>query len=87
MQVLKVFNHGGLCLSYDATWKHLLKLTEKAQFSVVVREGHWIWIYDNLNFQKKIRHERSGDNHIIIQVHSTVYTHTPHIRYPSTRHE
>ena len=73
VQVLKVLNHGGLCLSYDATWKHLLKLTEKAQFPVVVREGHWVWIYDNLNFQKKIRHERSGDNRIIIQLHN--FTH------------
>ena len=78
MQVMKIFNHGGLCLSYDATWKHLLKLTEKAQFPVLVREGHWVWMYDNLNFQNKIRHERSGNNHIIVRVH-VQFTHIVHV--------
>ena len=50
----------------DRTWKHLLKLTEKAQFPIVVQEGYWIWMYDNLNFQKKIRHEHLGDNEYIL---------------------
>ena len=61
MQAMRVLNHAGVCLSYDGTWQHLLKLTEKARYPEIVQEGHWIWMYDNLNFLQKIRHERSGD--------------------------
>ena len=63
-QVMRVFNHCGVCLSYDATWKYLLKLSEKAQFPEIVGDGHWIWMYDNLNFQQKIRHEPSGNTKV-----------------------
>ena len=48
------------CLSYDATWQCLRQLTYEAGYLDMVRNGHWIWIYDNLNFNQTVRHERSG---------------------------
>ena len=48
------------CLSYDATWQCLRQLIHEAGYLDMIREGHWIWIYDNLNFSQKVRHERSG---------------------------
>ena len=36
MQAMRVFNHAGVCLSYDGTWQHLLKLTEKARYPEIV---------------------------------------------------
>ncbi len=49
----------GICLSYDATWQHL-RLTDEARFLEVVRDDHWMWVYDNLNLQQAVCHERSG---------------------------
>lgn len=37
-----------------------LKLTEDAQYTERVQDGHWIWVYDNLNLHQVVRHEREG---------------------------
>lgn len=40
-------NHAGVCLSYDMTWEYVQHLTQKANFQTVVKEGPWLWVYDN----------------------------------------
>ena len=66
-----MMNHVGVCHSYDATWQCLRHLTAEARFLEIIKQDHWIWIYDNLNFKKSIRHERSG-----MQVHISLLKHT-----------
>ena len=39
----------------------LRQLTTQARYSDMVREGHWIWVYDNLNMHQRVRHERTGE--------------------------
>ena len=34
--------------------------TTEAQYLEVVRGGHWMWVYDNVNIHQKVRHEREG---------------------------
>ena len=53
-------NHYGACVSYTTAWKYLKQLTQEARYLEVVREGHWQWVYDNLNYLLSIRHEREG---------------------------
>lgn len=60
VQVIRALNNGGVCLSYDATWQILRRLIHEAGYLDMIREGHWLWIYDNLNFSRKVRRERSG---------------------------
>lgn len=47
-------------MSYSSTWTYLLKLTEDAQYAQRVQNGHWMWVYDNLNLHQVVRHEREG---------------------------
>ena len=37
-----------------------MKLTHDAKYTERVQQGHWIWIYDNLNVNQTVRHERQG---------------------------
>lgn len=60
MQAMTLLNHAGVCMSYSATWEHLLFLTQEANFLSKVQTGHWIWAYDNLNVHRVCRHERKG---------------------------
>ena len=53
-------NHYGACVSYTTAWKYLKQLTQEARYLEAVREGHWQWVYDNLNYLLSIRHEREG---------------------------
>ena len=53
-------NHYGACVSYTTAWKYLKQLTQEARYLDAVREGHWQWVYDNLNYLSSIRHEREG---------------------------
>lgn len=32
----------------------------EARYLDTVREGHWQWVYDNINMHQKVRHEREG---------------------------
>ena len=50
----------GVCTSYTTAWKYLRNLTTEARYLDMIRSGHWIWVYDNLNLQQHIRHEREG---------------------------
>ena len=27
----------------------------------MAREGHWIWVYDNLNMHQRVRHQHAGE--------------------------
>ena len=56
-----MLNHAGVCMSYSTTWNYLRQLTTQARYSDMVREGHWIWVYDNLNMHQRVRHERTGE--------------------------
>ena len=47
-------------MSYQGTWQYLKQLTAEAEYLKVVRTGHWLWVYDNINVHQKVRHEREG---------------------------
>ena len=51
----------GVCVSYVTAWKYLRQLTLEARYLEVVRHGHWLWVYDNLNLLRSVRHEREGN--------------------------
>lgn len=59
-QALTALSHAGMCMSYTSTWSYLMKLTSDANYVDQVQEGHWIWVYDNLNLHQTVRHEREG---------------------------
>ena len=60
LQVITVLNHAGVCVSYTTAWKYLRQLTAESRYLDIVREEQWIWAYDNLNFNIRVRHEREG---------------------------
>ena len=57
---MTLLNHAGVCMSYTATWDHLLGLPQQANLLSKIQGGHWIWAYDNLNIHRSTRHERQG---------------------------
>lgn len=61
-KAITILNHMGVCVSYVTAWKYLRQLTEEAQYLHTVRQGHWLWVYDNLNLLKSVRHEREGNS-------------------------
>lgn len=77
VKAITVLNHAGLCVSYTSVWKYLKQLTAEARFLEIVREGHWLWVYDNLNLHQHVRHERQGKGHLctctILIIISTTY--------------
>lgn len=60
MQVITVLSHAGLRVSYTSVWKYIKQLTTEAKFLEIVREGNWLWVYDNLNVYQQKRHEQEG---------------------------
>ena len=61
-----MLNNAGICVSYKRAWEYLRKLTTEAEYLEVIRSGHWLWVYDNVNLHQKVRHERDG-----LSLHST----------------
>ena len=61
LQAIVVLSHAGICMSHTSAWDYLLKLTTDAKYKQKVQEGHWLWVYDNLNVHQKVRHERQGE--------------------------
>ena len=59
-----MLNHAGVSVSYDTAWNCLRQLTAETKCLEVVRTGHWIWVYDNLNIHSVVRHERAGTVHV-----------------------
>ena len=55
-----MLSHAGVCMSHTSIWAYLMKLTQDAGYAEQVQQGHWTWVYDNLNLQQHIRHEREG---------------------------
>ena len=70
---MRVLNHAGVCMSYEATWQHIQQLIFEAGYADVVKQGSWTWIYDNLNLMRKVRHERSGSYGLTIILHTSTY--------------
>ena len=64
----------GVCVSYMTAWKYLRQLTQEARYLDTVREGHWLWVYDNLNLLRSVRHEREGTT-----MHTCVYVYAHRI--------
>ena len=57
---MAVLNHAGISLSYTVTWDYLRQLTTQARYLECVRDGHWQWVYDNVNIRQAVRHEQEG---------------------------
>ena len=38
-----------------------MRLVTEAQYLEKVKMGKWIWVYDNLNYYRWVRHERKGN--------------------------
>ena len=47
-------------MSYDMTWVYLKRMIMEENYVQRVKEGRWLWIYDNFNMHKATRHEREG---------------------------
>ena len=56
-----------MCVSYSTAWRYLLQLTTEAKYDRAIQEGKWLWVFDNVNFQQRVRHERQGNNQNIIK--------------------
>ena len=69
-QALSVINHAGVCMSYYSTWEYLRLLTTQAWYTDVVRSGHWMWVYDNINIHQHVCHERIGEESVHICTYS-----------------
>lgn len=41
----------------DMTWAYLKRLSEEADYVGQVKEGHWLWVYDNFNYHQTTHHE------------------------------
>ena len=57
---MAVLNHAGISLSYTITCDYLQQLTTQARYLECVQDGHWQWVYDNVNIWQAVRHEREG---------------------------
>ena len=57
-KVITSLNHLGICLSYQQSMEWVKRLTKETKQNFKLKEGHWILVFDNVNCQKKIRHER-----------------------------
>ena len=61
LQAITVLNHAGVCVSYQTAWKYVQQLTAEAGYQEVVHNGHWQWVFDNVNMHQTVRHEREGN--------------------------
>lgn len=66
-----MLNHMGICALYTSIWDYLRQLTTEARYQELVKSGHWMWVYDNLNMQHKVRHEREGKE-IVVNKQGTI---------------
>ena len=57
-------------MSYQRSWEYLRQLTAEAELLQVVQNGHWLWVYDNVNLHQTVRHEREGINIRTIEVYT-----------------
>lgn len=60
IQAMSTLNHAGICMLAVQTWNYLRQLSAEARYLEVIKSGRWIWVYDNLNIHKAVRHERQG---------------------------
>jgi len=47
-------------MSYNHTWGYLKQLTEEAHYTEQIKQGRWLWVFDNFNMYHTIGHERQG---------------------------
>ena len=52
-QVIASLNYLGICLSYTQTMEWVKRLVKEVASDVSLKEGQWMLVYDNVNFQKK----------------------------------
>ena len=77
LQAMTLLNHAGVCMTYTATWDHLLALTQQANLTSNVQSGRWIWAYDNLNIHCSTRHQCQGE-YTFTHAHAQyVHVHAP----------
>ena len=58
-QVITSLNHlGTYIISYHETMEWVKRLARETAMDSTLREGHWIVVFDNVSFQKRVRHER-----------------------------
>ena len=85
-QAMAVLNHAGISLSYDMTWIYLKKLIEQANYTGQVKQGRWLWVYDNFNMHQTIRHERQGNPGITCSIFGlSKYIACNHIQISTTQ--
>ena len=60
-------------MSYDRTWYYLQRLTNEAQYLEIVKQGHWMSAYDNINILMQARHERQGLFNFIAKCYFNVH--------------
>ena len=71
LQAIADLNHAGIWMSYDQTWEYLRQLTSEPHYKTMVKNGHWLWVYDNFNLhQKWVRHARKGESTIKYYIHN-----------------
>ena len=51
-----------VCVSYSTAWRYLLQLTTEAKYDRAIQKGKWLKVFDNDDFQQRVRYERQGNN-------------------------
>ena len=86
-QAITVLNHAGVCVSYQTAWKYLQQLTTEARYHEIVQSGHWQWVFDNLNMNQRVRHEREGTTTHILYMYMHEHTIYFNINRSSFHHD
>ena len=75
LQAITVLNHAGVCVSYQTAWKYIQQLTAEAGYQQAVQNGHWQWVFENLNMHQTVRHKRQGNVlvHACSMLHDCTY--------------
>ena len=56
LQSMTLLIHDGVCMSYTATWEHLLALTQQANVVIKIQCGHL-----DVNVHRSTRNEKQGE--------------------------
>ena len=44
-------------MSYKTAWASLKHLSEEAHYTEKIKQGRWLWVFDNFNMHHTIQHE------------------------------
>lgn len=56
-QLIASLNHLGISLSYNQIMEWVKRLARETAKDSNLKKGEWILVFDNVNFQRKVRHE------------------------------